>query len=141
MRLLHIIYFSQYYELSRSGRDPQKGRINGTLLSAAIIILNIVSIVLLLFRFAPHSGITYWLRHSVSGYSGEGKALGRLVAAVLMSVISGILWVTSGSKRSYNRIAENYLQLPEESQKKTIKQSLYIFLFSFGLFLILVFTT
>jgi hypothetical protein len=140
MRLLHIIYFSKYYELSKSGRDPQKGRINDTLLSAAIIILNIVSIVFLLFRFAPHSSITYWLQHSVSGYQGGGKALGKLVAAILMAVISGLLWLTVGSKQSYNRIAENYMQLPEETQKKTIRQSLFIFLFSFGLFLILVFT-
>ena len=139
MRFLEIIYFSQYYELKKSGRDPQKGRVNGTLLSATILILNIASIFIILFKVAPYLRIVQWLKDLFTGYEGSGRMLGRLIGAILLIAIGGLLWLTIGSKRSYNKIAEKYMQLSEEAQQKTIKQSLFIFLFSFVLFLILVF--
>jgi len=139
MRFLEIIYFSQYYELKKSGRDPQKGRLNGTLLSATILILNIASIFIILFKVAPYLRIVQWLKDLFTGYEGSGRMLGRLIGAILLIAIGGLLWLTIGSKSSYNKIAEKFMQLSEESQQKTIKQSLFIFLFSFVLFLILVF--
>lgn len=139
MRFLEIIYYSQYYELEKTGKDPQKGRVNGTLLSATIIILLIASAGMLLSEFAPHNAIVAGIQRFISGWGGGGRALGKLVAALLLVVIGGLLWFTVGSVASYNRIAEKYKQRPEEEQKKTIRQSLYIFLFTFGLFLLLVF--
>ena len=139
MKFLEIIYFSQYYELKRSGRDPQKGRLNGTLLSATIIILNMASIGMILFRVAPYLRIVQWLKSLFEGYEGSGKLLGELIAAIMMVTIGGLLWYTIGSERSYNKIAEKYMQLSEEAQQKPIKQFLFIFLFSFVLFLILIF--
>jgi len=141
MRFIEIIYFSQYYELKKTGKDPMKGRLNGTLLSATIIILNLVSLTLLLFKVAPHSDITRSIHHAFSGYQGSGRAMGKLLGLLLISVIGGLLWLTIGSEASYKRIAEKYMLLTEEEQKKTIKQSLIIFLFSFALFLVLIFTT
>ena len=139
MRILEIIYFSQYYELKKSGRDPQKGRLNGTLLSATIIILNIVSIGIILFKVAPHLKILRIFTSFFSDYHCSGKVLGQFIGAILLTSIGGLLWLTIGSKTGYNKIAEKYMQLPEEVQQKTIKQSLFIFLISFALFLILVF--
>ena len=139
MRFLEIIYFSQYYELKKSGRDPQKGRLNGTLLSATIIILNTASVFIILFKVAPHLSIVQWLKDLFTGYEGSGKMAGRFIGAILLIAIGGLLRLTIGSEKSYNKIAEKYLQFPEEVQQKTIKQSLFIFLFSFVLFLILVF--
>lgn len=139
MRFLEIIYYSQYYELKKAGKDPLKGRVNGTLLSATIIMLNLGSALLLLFKLAPHSGIARWLKHLFSGYDGSGKALGKIIAALLLVVVGGLLWFTISSVSSYNRIAEKYMQLPEETQQKTIKQSLFLFMFSFALFLIFLF--
>ena len=138
MRILHIIYFSQYYELKKTSKDPQKGRINGTLLSATIIILNLVSIVIILFKVAPNLPFVQWLKNEFTGYEGSDKMLGKLITAVLLIIIGSLLWFTVGSVRSYNKIAEKYLQLPDEIQQRTIKQSLFVFLFSFVLFLILV---
>ena len=138
MRILQIIYFSQYYELKKSGRDPQKGRLNGTLLSAVIIILNIVSLLIILLKLVPDQAPFQWLKQTFTGY-GSGKGWGKLIAAVLLIMISGLLWLTIGSKTSYNRIAEKFLILPEEAQQKTVKQALYAFLLSFVLFLIMVF--
>jgi hypothetical protein len=141
MNFIEIIYFSQYYELKKTGKDPMKGRLNGTLLSATVIILNLVSLILILFKVAPHSGIVHSISHLFSGYEGSGRGLGKLIALALLVVIGGLLWNTTGSEASYKRIAEKYLQLSEEAQQKTVKQSLYIFLFSFAFFLLLIFTT
>lgn len=139
MRFLELIYFSQYYELKKSGRDPQKGRINGTLLSAVIIILNLASVIMLLFRYAPNTLLINWLDHEFGDYRGSGKALGQLTGAILIITIGGLLWITAGSKKSYNKIAEKYQQLPDEVQHRTIRQALMIFLISFVLFLLLIF--
>jgi hypothetical protein len=141
MRFLETIYFSQYYELKKSGKDPMKGRLNGTLLSATIIILNLVSIVLLLFKLAPHSSLAMFISNIFSGYSGSGKALGKLIALVLLAVVGGVLWATIGSEASYKRIAEKYQTFTEEEQKSTVKQSLLIFFFSFAVFLVLIVMT
>lgn len=139
MHLLETIYYSQYYELKKSGRDPQKGRINGTLLSATVIILNLMSAFFILHKVAPNSGVVQWVDHLFTGYSGTGKTLGKLIAALLLLGIGGLLWFTIGSASSYNKLAEKFMQLPENVQGKTVKQALFIFLFSFGLFLITVF--
>ncbi|HEY8690224.1 MAG TPA: hypothetical protein VIM07_13395 [Chitinophagaceae bacterium] len=139
MRILEIIYFSQYYELKKSGKDPQKGRLNGTLLSATIIILNIASIFIILLKVAPYLQIVQWLKNLFTGYEGSGKIIGKCITAILLIAIGGLLWLTVGSKKSYNKIAEKFIQYSEEAQQKTIKQSLFIFLFSFVLFLILIF--
>lgn len=137
MRILELIYFSQYFELKKSGKDPQKGRLNGTLLSATIILLNLVAIVIILFKVAPDLAAVQWLKKSFSG-SGSGKGLGKLIAALLLVLVCGLLWFTVGSARSYNRIAEKFMLLPAEAQQKTVKQALYIFLFSFVFFLLMV---
>jgi hypothetical protein len=141
MRFLEIIYFSQYYELKKSGKDPMKGRLNGTLLSATIIILNLISLILLTLKAAPHSAVAMYISNFFSGYSGSGKALGKLLALVLLAVIGGLLWATTGSEASYKRIAEKYQAFTEEEQKSTVKQSLLIFFFSFAVFLVLIIMT
>ena len=139
MRFLKIIYFSQYYELKNSGRDPQKGRLNGTLLSAVIIMLNIISMIILLFKLAPNSHLVTWLQSFTTGHEDDGKIMGKFYGAIFLVMIGGLLRYTIGTKNSYNKIADEYLLLPDEVQKKTLKQSLYIFLISFGLTLLLIF--
>ena len=139
MNFIKTIYYSQYYELKKTGRDPQKGRINGTLLSATVIILNLASMIIILYKTSPSSRIILFFKELVSGYSGNGKMLGELFGAILIAGIGSLLHVTIGSRSSYNRIAENYMQLPEEVQARTVKRSLLIFIVSFGLFLVLMF--
>jgi hypothetical protein len=140
MRFLEILYFSQYYELKKSGKDPMKGRLNGTLLSATVLILNIISLWLILLRLAPHSAPVHFVQHLFSGYEGSGKFLGKLIGLALLVTIGWALSNTIGSEKSYLRIAEKYELLTDEAQQKTVKQSLGIFFFSFVFFLLMTFT-
>ncbi|MEP6674148.1 MAG: hypothetical protein ABJA78_03310 [Ferruginibacter sp.] len=139
MNFLSIIYFSQYYELKHSGRDPLKGRLNGNLLCAVIIILNMVSLGLILHKFSPHNIAIQWITGLFTGYEGDGKAMGKLIGLLIIAVIGGLLWLTIGSEKSYLRIADRFLQLPDDLQKKTIRQALIIFLVSFAGFLFCIF--
>src|SRR3569833_1059960 len=86
MNLIETIYCSQYYEFKKSGRDPQKGRLNGTLLSAVIIILGGVGVFLVFNKFIGS--------HLVSGLSSggfSGKFIGKMVGLVLLLIIGGTL--------------------------------------------------
>lgn len=133
MNLIETIYCSQYYELKKSGRDPQKGRLNGTLLSATIIILATVGIGLAANRFmGSHllSGLTS------AGFSG--KFIGRILGLVLLVVVGGALSKTYGSQANYNKMMLRWEQLPVDVLEQTVKSALKIFGITFGVFLVLV---
>ncbi|MEO6977514.1 MAG: hypothetical protein ABI113_04015 [Mucilaginibacter sp.] len=133
MNLIETIYCSQYYELKKSNRDPQKGRLNGTLLSAVMIILAVVGIGLAANKFSGG----HWLSGlSSSGFSG--KFIGRIVAVVLLIVIGGTLSFTYGSRQNYNKMMQRWEQLPVEVLEQTIKTALKIFGIVFGVFLVVI---
>ncbi|MEP6610255.1 MAG: hypothetical protein ABJA76_00160 [Mucilaginibacter sp.] len=133
MNLIETIYCSQYYELKKSNRDPQKGRLNGTLLSAVMIILAVVGIGLAANKFTG----SHWLNGlSSSGFSG--KFIGRIVALVLLVVIGGTLSFTYGSRQNYNKMMQRWEQLPVEVLEQTIKTALKIFGIVFGVFLVVI---
>lgn len=133
MNFIETIYCSQYYELKKSGRDPQKGRLNGTLLSATVLILGLVGLFLVVNKFVPGHLIS-----SGSGYGFSGRFIGKIVAIVLLLVIGGILSFTIGSKENYNKMILQWEQLPESVLEQTIKTSLKIFGIVFGLFLLVI---
>ena len=139
MNIFSIIYFSQYYELKEKGKDPLKGRLNGTLLSAVVIMLNLVSLGLIVAAVSPHNLFVQKITDFFEGFSGDAKSTGKLLGLLLMIITGGLLWLTIGSKKGYLKIAERYMQLPDELQKKTIKQGLVIFLVSFAIFLFCIF--
>lgn len=133
MNLIETIYCSQYYELKKSGRDPQKGRLNGTLLSAVVIILAMVGIGLAANKFTG----SHWLSDlSSSGLSG--KFIGRMVGLVLLVVIGGTLSFTYGSRQNYNKMIQRWEQLPAEVLEQTVKTALKIFGVVFGMFLVVI---
>ena len=133
MNLIETIYCSQYYELKKSGRDPQKGRLNGTLLSAVVIILAMVGIGLAANKFIGSHLLTGL---SSSGFSG--KFVGRIVGFVLLLVVGGTLSFTYGNQQNYNKMMRRWEQLPADVLEQTVKTALKIFGITFGLFLILI---
>ena len=131
MNFIETIYCSQYYEMKKSGRDPQKGRLNGTLLSAVVIMLGLVGIVLAANKF-----IGSHLLNSLPSLGFSGKFIGRIVAVVLLIAIGGTLRFTIGSQVNYNKKMLEWEQLPVEVLEQTVKSSLKIFGITFGVFLL-----
>ena len=134
MNLIETIYCSQYYELKKSGRDPQKGRLNGTLLSAVMIILAMVGIGLAANKFTG----SHWLS-GLSSVGFSGKFIGRILAIVLLLVIGSTLNFTYGSRQNYNKMMQRWEQLPVEVLEQTVKTALKIFGIVFGVFLVVIF--
>jgi hypothetical protein len=136
MNIIETIYCSQYYELKKSGRDAQKGRLNGTLLSATVIILAAISIALVINKFTGG----HWLGGlSSAGFSG--KFIGRILAIVLLLVVGGTLSLTFGSQENYNNMVLKWELLPADVLEQTVKSALKIFGITFGLFLVVVMIT
>lgn len=136
MNFIETIYCSQYHELKKTGRDPLKGRTNGTLLNATIILLAIISLLMIISRLSPHMAIA----GRISGFFGEyfsGRAIGKVVGALGLLIIGGALHLTVGSKAGYERMIARWEQLPPEEMERTGKRSLMIFGIVFGIFLIL----
>jgi hypothetical protein len=133
MNAIETIYCSQYYELKKSGRDPQKGRLNGTLLSAVIIILAMVGIGLAANKF-----IGGHLLGGLSNSGFSGKFIGRIVGLVLLLVVGGTLSFTYGNQQNYNKMIQRWEQLPADVLEQTVKTALKIFGITFGLFLVVI---
>ena len=129
-----IIYCSQYYELKKNGRDPMKGRLNGTILSAVMLMLVVAALVIVFTYFVPHNPISEFFRSTINR-RGSGRSTGKFVGLLCTAALGFIVWLTIGSKKNYEQMIEGWQQLPDEVLKKTIKQSLFLFLASFAIFL------
>ncbi|CAN5450836.1 hypothetical protein BH09BAC6_BH09BAC6_35860 [soil metagenome] len=137
MNFFETIYCSQYYELRKSGRDPQKGRLNGTLLSATILILGIVSAAVIMNKILPGYFSSHFFSDAAeTGFSG--KAMGKVLGALALLIFGGLLNFTIGSKTNYERMMLKWEWLPEHELEKTIKTSLKIFGITFGIFLLII---
>lgn len=137
MNLIETIYCSQYYELKKSARDPLKGRLNGTLLSATILILAIISGCVILNKVLPG----HFLSHFFSGAEEtglSGKSMGKVLGALALLIIGGLLNFTIGSKTNYEKKIMTWERMPEHELEGTIKTSLKIFGFTFGVFLLII---
>jgi hypothetical protein len=133
MNFIETIYCSQYYELKKSGRDPRKARLNGTLLSAAVILLGGAALVVVINHFTPGRFFQSFSGH-MEGVA-SGKAIGRLLGLFGILVVGGILNFTYGSQARYERMMAEWEQLPEHVVAGTLKKSLKIFFIAFGAFL------
>ncbi len=133
MNIIETIYCSQYYELKKSGRDWQKGRLNGTLLSATVIILAVAGIAIISGKF-----IGSHLPDGLSSSGFSGRFIGRVLGLLLLLVVGGTLSLTYGSQANYNKLILKWEQLPADVLEQTIKSALKIFGITFGLFLVVV---
>lgn len=136
MNWLETIYCSQYYELKTTNRDPMKGRNNGTVLAAAILMLVIISAIVLYCRLSPGNPIDHLFR----GSHLSGRSIGKIIGLVGLGAIYGILYLTFGSPASYDKLVKKWETLPAETLARTKKTSLIIFGVAFVAFLIVIFT-
>ncbi len=135
MSIIETIYCSQYYELKKMGKDPMKGRINGTLLSATIILLSLATL-FVVFNYFSHS---HWLSHYFRGHlegGMTGRSTGKILGLLGLLIVGGILNFTYGSKERYQRMIMDWEQMSEDVLQQTIKRSLKIFGVVFGSFLL-----
>ncbi len=133
MNWIETVYCSQYYELKQNGRNPAKARLNGTLLTAVILLLAVVVLFKLSGKLFPRhiQGNSLLLNLS-------GKTIGKIAGMAALLLVYGILSVTIGSKSRYQKMITHWEQLPDEVLKATIKKSLILFVVVFVSFLIAV---
>ncbi|MGC4101110.1 hypothetical protein [Ferruginibacter sp.] len=93
MNWIQTIYCSQWYELKQKGRDPMKARLNGTLLTAVMLLLLLAVVVILGRKYIP------WQLPSHTGISG--KAVGQVLGLVGIAVVGGVINFTIGSEKNY----------------------------------------
>lgn len=128
MTFLEALYGSQYYEIHQKGRDGNKGRLNGNLFLAALIILFIFAVVMISISFVP--GFNEELTRNIRSIFGtsKGSSIGKIIAIPLMAIIYFILSITVGSKENFKRKAEIFMQYPDEVKKNANKKILLPFL-------------
>jgi NADH:ubiquinone oxidoreductase subunit 6 (subunit J) len=118
MTFLEALYGSQYEEIQKSGKDGNKGRLNGNVFLAAFIILGLIAVLMLSIRFVP--GLNDKISNGIKGFLGfySGKAVGKLLAIPLFAAIYLIIIKTVGNEQSFNNKVANFMQLPEDVRKK-----------------------
>ena len=135
MTLIETIYCSQYYELKKTGRDPMKGRLNATLLTAAMILLLLVCVGFIVDHAASRPIISRFFIHGI-GAGFSGRFIGKMVALLGMASIGGVLHITYGSEAHYRKMIAEWEQLPDDVLNKTPVKALKIFGVVFGAFLL-----
>ena len=140
MNLLETIYCSQYYELKKTGRDPLKARVNGTLLCATVILLALVPIGVIVNRIAPHLLPAHWFRGLLSD-GVPARSVGKILGFIALVIVGGLLHLTIGSKRNYQKMMDEWEFTSEDVLQHTIKKSLKIFGIVFAVFLLTIFSS
>lgn len=136
MNVFEAIYCSQYYELKKTGRDPMKGRTNGTIFIAAIVMLVIISVIVLIAHFSPGGSMSRFFR----GTGLSGRSTGKILGLGGIAIIGAILHFTIGSKSSYQKMIARWEQLPDDVLKGSGKKALITFGVVFVIFLLVMFS-
>lgn len=114
MTYLETLYGGQYHEINQRGGDTSKARMNGNVFLAALFILLVMDVILLSVAFEAS-----WPNKLSSMLSGlGGKAVGKLLAFVLMIVFYFLITLTIGNEKNYNRLVEKFNQYPEAEKNK-----------------------
>lgn len=118
MTFLEALYGSQYYEIHQKGRDGNKGRLNGNLFLAALIVLLIIAVLMIAISFVPgfNESLTRAVRR-VFGYS-TGRSIGKLLAIPVFAIVYFIILKTVGTEMNFKRKADAFMQYPDEVKKK-----------------------
>ncbi len=133
MNVFEAIYCSQYNELKKTGRDPLKGRTNGTILIAAMLTLLLIAAVVLVGRFSSQGSA---LAHFFLRIGLSGRSVGKVLAFGLIAATAGILHFTIGSPAAYAKMIARWEQMSDDVLKAAAKKALIAFVTVFVLFLI-----
>jgi len=118
MTFLEALYGSQYYEIHQRGKDGNKGRLNGNVFLAALLVLFILAVLMVCISFVPgfNESMTKSVRN-VFGYS-TGKSIGKLLAIPVFGIIYLIIIKTVGSESNFKNKVDAFMQYPDEVKKK-----------------------
>ncbi len=134
MIFLEALYGSQYSEISKNGKDGNKGRLNGNvILSAIILMVTISGFLLMCSLFKIHWYSQSW----IPGLSG--KALGRILGLVMFFSIYNVVSKSIGNEARFREYVKRFLAYPEEIQKTANKMIMLRFAVSLIFFIIMVF--
>jgi hypothetical protein len=136
MNLFQSIYCNQYEELVRTGRDGDKAHKNGIIIITVAIVVNLFSLFFILMLLGRAGALPGYIERMAGPTSG--KAIGRLIAAVMVIVVGAIVWVTFGREAYYRQTIRSFTTLPAEEQKRVARQGAVYFLGSIGVFLLLI---
>ena len=118
MTFLEALYGSQYYEIHQRGKDGNKGRLNGNVFLAALIVLFILAVLMICISFVP--GFNDSMTKSVRSVFGNstGKSIGKLLAIPVFGIIYLIIIKTVGSETNFKNKVDAFMQYPDEVKKK-----------------------
>lgn len=128
MTFLEALYGSQFKELTETGKDGKKGRLNGNLfLTAFVIILFIIIFTLVNLIWGSIFGSESNFLSSIY-ILGSGKAIGKILAIPLFALIYFGITKTVGSENNYDLYVQGFLKNKESEQVKANKKILLPFL-------------
>ena len=126
------IVFNQFHDLIRQGKDPMKARVNALILVSVLVLLPLFIVFFLNLD---------WLASHFSGTSDVGFAprfLGKLLGALLLVAVFGILFLFLGGKARFERYLAEFYAMDEQLQKRESKRGSLYFLVPFFVMLALV---
>ena len=117
MTFLEALYGSQYYEINQKGRDGNKGRHNGNLFLAAMVILLLVAVFLLAISVIP------WFAQGAtqvnnSTFGNSGKYAGRMLAIPIFAVVYILVAISVGNEANFKKHVEAFMEYPDEVKRK-----------------------
>lgn len=133
MSYFEALYGRQYYEIHQRGGDTSKGRMNGNVFLAALIVLLLIDI--LLIGIALDNVFKNELTSRIHSWFGvlSGRLIGKILAIPVFAVIYFIIVKIVGTETNYNRLVNNFMNYPDEIKKKAMRKTL----FPFGILIIL----
>lgn len=132
MTFLETLYGGQYYEIYQRGGDTSKGRINGNIFLAVLVMLLFMDIILISIAF--NASFPDMLGSVLKNWFGEmsGRSIGKLLAVVFIGACYFVLTKTIGTEKKYSRLVEKFMQYPEAEKNKAKWKALI----PFGLLLV-----
>jgi len=137
MTVIDALYGSQYHELEKKGYDTSKGRLYGTLMFAATIMIYLFVIIIIWSFFTDDftKDLTRFLR-SIFGRS-SGKAIGQIIAIPLIGIIYLVIALFFGSKKRYEKSYQTYVNASQQEKDNAIGKMIGIFVVGLLLLVIL----
>jgi hypothetical protein len=122
MFFFQYLFYNQYAEISRRGGNSRQAQFNTIILSTALITMLIIVCFIVYGKFYPG-----FREKNLSMGGIGGKAVGRLMAAVIGVIMFFILKFFIGSKEWYNRMVDQFEMLGREEQDCVSKKGLRYF--------------